>query len=74
MEVKDLSRDQLIELKQALLSQRYDSKGESPSYGELADVDELISDEEIFAAYAGTSFSEDDFFCTAGTDREEEAE
>ena len=32
--VKELTRDQLVELKQNYLSQKMDEKGESPSYGE----------------------------------------
>ena len=68
MDVKDLNRDQLIELKQAFLVQTLDRDGKCPSYGELADVDELISDEKIYEAYSETAFSADDFFCTTGKD------
>lgn len=42
MTVHELSRDQLIELKQHMLCEQG-----SPSYGELADADELISDEKV---------------------------
>lgn len=65
-EAKGLNRDQLVELKQTMLCERMDRRGESPSYGELADVDETISDEEVYTFYAGFIFSPDDFFCTAG--------
>ena len=65
-DVKELSRDQLVELKQAMLCELMDQHGECPSYGELADVDETISDEEVYIFYAGYIFSPDDFFCTAG--------
>lgn len=61
MTVHELSRDQLIELKQHMLCEQG-----SPSYGELADADELISDEKVFEEYCDTDFVEDDFFCTAG--------
>lgn len=59
MTVHDLTRDQLILLKQQhlLVTQGH------VSWGELADVDNLVSDEEIFEEYAGTVFSEDDFPC-----------
>lgn len=66
MTVQELSRDQLIELKQAYITEKNDEVGEGTSWGELADADELISDKEIFAAYECYSFSNDDFFCTAG--------
>ena len=60
MTVRDLDRNQLIELKQNILCNRE----ENASYGELADVDELISDEEVFEEYDGVIFTPDDFFCT----------
>ena len=67
MSVKDLTRDQLIELKQSYLCEQLDQKeNRYPYYGELADVDEDIPDEVIFVAYAGFCFCMDDFFCTTG--------
>ena len=59
MLVEELTRDQLIELKQNLLCQR-----DSTSWGELAEADSIISDEEVFKEYDGTIFSADDFTCT----------
>ena len=55
MSVKDLTREQLIELKQ-----RYYTDGE------LADIDNLVSDNEIFEEYGHITFVEEDFFCTSG--------
>ena len=72
MTVYDLNRDQLTEVKQRMLMEQYDLRGETPSYGELADVDDLISDEEVYAEYAGTEFVPDDFFCSAGEDEPED--
>lgn len=60
MTVRDLDRNQLIELKQNILC----DQEENASYGGLADVDELISDEEVFEEYDGVIFTPDDFFCT----------
>ena len=68
MTVYDLNRDQLIELKQNFITEQYDERGESPSWGELADADELITDEEIYRAYESYSFTNDDFSCSAGED------
>lgn len=62
--VKELTREQLIELKQNYLTQKMDEKGESPSYGELAEVNQTITDDEIYAEYDGTMFSDDDFSCS----------
>ena len=61
MDVKELSREQIAELKQAYLMRKMDENGETPSYGELALADQTVSDEEIFAEYAGTEFSPEDF-------------
>ncbi len=61
----ELSRDQILELKQALLTQRLDEQGEDVSYGELANADELVSDAEIREEYDGYIFSPDDFSCGA---------
>ena len=65
MKVFELTRDQLIELKQRMLFARLDKVGRCPSYGEIADVDDNISDEPVYEEYADTIFSMDDFFCTA---------
>lgn len=57
MDVRELNREQLIQLKQNLLCEREPNV----SYGELAAADELITDAEVFEQYAGTSFVEEDF-------------
>lgn len=59
MRVTELKRYQIEQLKALHLSCL---TGEGISYGELAAADELVTDEEIFEAYAGTRFTEDDFF------------
>lgn len=63
MTVCDLNRDQLQELKQRYYA---DITGEDLSYDEIYRIDELVSDAEIFVAYAGTEFVNDDFSCSAG--------
>ena len=65
MKVFELTRDQLIELTQRMVFARLDKVGRCPSYGEIADVDDNISDEAVYEEYADTIFSMDDFFCTA---------
>ena len=67
MKLKDLNNDQRMELKQAVLTQRLDARGASPSYGELADADDLVSDEDLEDWYGGTEFSPDDFSCSAAS-------
>lgn len=62
MSVKDLTREQLIELKQHY----YCDKNVNVSWGELADIDNIVSDEEIFEEYSNICFVEEDFCCSAG--------
>ena len=62
MNVQELNRDQLIQLKQEMLMERMDVEGDWPSWGELADADSLISDEDVQSQFAGTMFTTDDFW------------
>lgn len=57
MSVYELSKNQLIELKQNYLCEVQ----KNVSYGELCDADNIISDEEIFSEYGNVEFSKDDF-------------
>lgn len=59
MTVNELSRDELIELKQKY----YSKKEGNISYREMATVDRLVTDEEIFSAFENVEFTEEDFFC-----------
>ena len=74
MTVHELSRDQLVELKQNYLSELADEGSyaevmdcdyDEPSYWDLAYADEIVPDDVIFHEYEGISFVTDDFFCTA---------
>ena len=57
MSVYELSKNQLIELKQNYLCEVQ----KNVSYGELCDADNIVSDEEIFSEYVNVEFSKDDF-------------
>ncbi len=61
MRLKDLSGDQKLQLKQDILTRRMDEKGESPSYCELADADDLVSDKELEDEFSDTEFVPEDF-------------
>ena len=74
MNVRDLTRDQLMELKQNYLTTLADSGQyaeimgvdyDEPSTGDLANADEIVPDETIFSYYDGVEFYGDDFICTA---------
>ena len=69
LSVYDLNRDQLQELKQRYYA---DKTGEDLSYEELAFIDDYVTDSEVYEEYAGTSFTNDDFFCSAVQDEGEE--
>lgn len=65
--VYDLNSEQMLELKQAYLTQMLDeTEGRSPSWDELACADEIVDNWLIFDTYANTVFSNDDFVCSAG--------
>jgi len=70
MTLYDLNEDQRLELKQSHLTKKMDERGESPSYGELAEADSLVSDSELEKEYGGTEFSPDDFCCGVAADRD----
>lgn len=76
MDVRELSKDQMHELKERYLTKLADEGSyaeildvdyNEPSYGDLADADELVPDDVVFRNYEGTHFVNDDFFCTAGS-------
>ena len=57
MKVNELTQNQLRQLKESY----YTEKHISVSYGELAMIDNLVSDDEIFEVYSCTNFVEEDF-------------
>ena len=58
MEVIELSREQLIELKQYYLA----TPNKDCSYMDLSDADNKVSDQEIFEVFGDTDFTPDDFY------------
>ena len=67
MDVRDLTRDQLEELKSRMICERNEERGGGMSWYEIVHVNSLISDEEVFRRYAGFVFFDDDFDCSVGT-------
>jgi hypothetical protein len=68
MTVHELNREQLIQLKEAYL-QEQDMRNNIEhglrsdlDYATLAMADAVVSDETIYAYYADTTFTPDDFF------------
>lgn len=61
MDLKNLTADQKLQLKQAILFKRKDKKKEFPSYEELANAGKLVSDKALEREYGCTQFVEEDF-------------
>lgn len=61
MTIKELTREQLQQVKQEYYTRKQEEAGAGVSYGELAQIDELVTDAEIFEQYAGVIFTPDDF-------------
>lgn len=57
MSYKELNRDQILTLKQNYLVRTQDNV----SYNELAEADNLVSDEELEQEYKNVNFVEEDF-------------
>ena len=73
MDVRELSKDQMHELKERYLMKLADEGSfaevldvdyNEPSYGDLANADQIVPDDVIFREYDGVCFVPDDFFCT----------
>ena len=62
MSIQELNPTQLEQVKQRYYIEKQEETGEPISFGDLMQIDELVSDEEVFDAYSGTVFTEDDFF------------
>lgn len=58
--VRDLSRDQLTELKERW----YTDVNSNVSLDEIVRINELVSDEEIIEVCEHIMFVQDDFFCS----------
>lgn len=66
MTVRELSDDQLTELKQRMIDDEiYEKEGRGASYGELAEADS-VPDEKVFEKYEDLEFSNDDFSLHGG--------
>lgn len=62
MSLEELTRDQITSLKQNMLIEQADrGERDAPSYGELADADEIVSDSAVREEYASTEFVSEDF-------------
>lgn len=58
--IQELKYLERLALKVSMLVERADAENDSPSWGELADADELISDSELDEYYQGVMFGDDD--------------
>lgn len=72
MDVRDLSRDELVSLKTAYLVQLANEglfaeivgvDYDAPSYDDMANADDIVPDDVIFDYYSGVDFCEEDLWC-----------
>ena len=62
MSVKDLNREQLQQLKIHYLDELLcKEENRNISYGEMANIDEIVTDEEIYDEYSMYYFVKEDF-------------
>lgn len=70
MNVTELNREQLTQLKQQYLgiladegtfAEVLDVDYDEPSYSDLANADEIVPDDVVFEEWEGTDFVEEDF-------------
>lgn len=66
----DLTGEQRLEVKQRILTGRNEQRGEGTSYDELADANDLVSDQDARDWAEGMEFSADDFSCGVAADRD----
>ena len=76
MNVHELNKEQMLELKQRYLEMLADEGNyasvlnvdyDEPSCWDLANADDIVPDDIIFTHYEDTYFVPDDFFCTVGS-------
>ena len=61
---KELNAEERLELKQRMVVEMNDEKGEGTSYGELAWANETITDEMLEKRYGDVMFTDEDFSAT----------
>lgn len=65
MNVTELNREQLTELKERYITAKTKALGTTLTLDMLLNVDDYVGDREILLSYARTNFVNDDFFCSA---------
>lgn len=63
MKVQELNKEQLQQLKVRYLDELLqEEEGRNISYGEIANIDDIVSDKIMFDLYEHIEFVEEDFF------------
>jgi hypothetical protein len=66
MSIYDLNEEQLREVKERY----YMEHNVNVSWGELANIEELVTMEEVVEEYGHITFVDDDFFCSMNSEVE----
>ena len=65
MSVYELKKEQMTELKSRYFTDYiYETENRDVFLSELANIDNIISDDDIYENYGDIDFAEDDFFCS----------
>lgn len=62
MTVYELNNEQLQQVKANYYTNDLGEPNGPLSYRDLIDIDDIVSDDEVYDAYDGVVFTEDDFF------------
>ena len=63
MKVQELNKEQLQQIKVRYLDELLqEEEGRNISYGEIANIDDIVSDKIMFDLYEHIEFVEEDFF------------
>ena len=61
MTIWELTKEQRLQLKRAMLIEMFEREGDTPSYSELSMADSLVTDLQLFERYGNTHFTTGDF-------------
>lgn len=62
MTVQELNREQLSQVKVNYYVNDCNEPNGALSYDDILNIDSIVSDNEVYEAYAGVDFVDDDFF------------
>jgi len=65
MNVRELNREQLLELKERYIIDWYAANNRTPSWSEMANAETIVADYAVFDYFDGIDFVPEDFSCSS---------